>query len=66
MLITRCSANCRIHGIADGGYAREANATTARLAGVTRSAFHKRARPGFHAMGVKRETLKNSRTSEQA
>ena len=48
--------------IADGGYASPANASTARAAGVTRSAFHKRAGLGFHAMGVKRKTLKTLRT----
>ncbi len=44
--------------IADGGYASAANVKVARAAGVIRSAFHKRAGLGFHAMGVKRKTLK--------
>ena len=44
--------------IADGGYASAANVNEARAAGVTRSAFHKRAGLGFHQMGVKRKTLK--------
>jgi IS5 family transposase len=48
--------------IADGGYASLANASTARAAGVIRSAFHKRAELGFHAMGVKRKTLKALRS----
>ena len=47
--------------IADGGYASAANVNAARAAGVTRSAFHKRAGLGFHQMGVKRKMLKGLR-----
>lgn len=44
--------------IADGGYASVENVTRARSQGVRRSAFHKRAGLGYHAMGVKKKTLK--------
>lgn len=47
--------------IADGGFASKTNVTVARAAGVTRSAFHKRAGLGFHDMGVKRKTLNKLR-----
>lgn len=44
--------------VADGGYASLENVTDARAKGVVQVAFHKRAGLGYHAMGVKRKTLK--------
>ena len=47
--------------VADGGYATAENAARARAAGVSRAAFHKRAGLGYHAMGVKKKTLRKLR-----
>lgn len=47
--------------VADGGYASAANMDSARSNGVSRAAFHKRAGLGYHAMGVKKKTLKTLR-----
>lgn len=44
--------------VADGGYASAENVDKARADGVVRAAFHKRAGLGYHAMGVKKKTLK--------
>lgn len=47
--------------VADGGYASAENVHEARTAGVVRAAFHKRAGLGYHAMGVKKKTLRTLR-----
>lgn len=44
--------------VADGGYASMENVSKARTNGVCRAAFHKRAGLGYHAMGVKKKTLR--------
>ena len=47
--------------VADGGYASAENVATARAEGVARVAFHKRTGLGYHAMGVKKKTLRKLR-----
>lgn len=47
--------------VADGGYASAENAACARAEGVSRAAFHKRTGLGYHAMGVKKKTLRKLR-----
>jgi len=47
--------------IADGGYASAENVASARSDGVSRAAFHKRTGLGYHAMGVKKKTLRELR-----
>jgi len=47
--------------VADGGYASVENVASARADGVSRAAFHKRTGLGYHAMGLKKKTLRNLR-----
>lgn len=47
--------------VADGGYASAENVDNARSEGVKRTAFHKRVGLGYHAMGIKKKTLKKLR-----
>ena len=47
--------------VCDGGYASIKNVTDGRLMGIKHAVFHKRVGISYHAMGVKKKTLKKFR-----